>query len=162
MKRSVNQLILRVMISVLALGDGVVHLLLNFILFRGGGRPPSGGTSGPPPGGGGPRPGPARSPLILPLNQLFVLNFVGEVVLVLLFWLSRRLLGTRRWLVDVVMIGYASATFVAWWIFGRPNPMGLGYLSKGIEIVLIIALIVDIWNIARERAKPNPESAGIN
>jgi hypothetical protein len=90
---------------------------------------------------------------------LFILNFAGEVVLVLLFWFSRRLLGARRWLVDVVMIVYAAATFTAWWMLGRPNPMGLGYLSKGIEIVLIIALIVDIWNIARQRASPTRVNA---
>ncbi len=167
MKERVWQQILRVMISVLALGDGVLHLSLDYILFRPRPRPTTGGASGTPlpsggtpvPGRGGPPPGGFRNPLILPLNQLFVLNFVGEVVLVLLFWFSRRLVGARRWLVDVVMIGYAASTFVAWWIFGRPNPMGLGYLSKGIEIVLIIALIVDIWNIARQRASPSPAKA---
>jgi len=35
-------------------------------------------------------------------------------------------------------------------MFGRPNPMGLGYLSKGFEIALIIALLVDIWIIRRQ------------
>jgi hypothetical protein len=37
--------------------------------------------------------------------------------------------------------------------------MGLGYLSKGVEIVVVVALIVDIWNIARERGRPSPASA---
>lgn len=35
--------------------------------------------------------------------------------------------------------------FVAWLNFGAPNPRGLGYLSKGIEIVLIVALAVRLW-----------------
>ncbi len=67
----------------------------------------------------------------------------------LVFWFGRRWLGRWSWLVDVVMIVYAAATFTAWWAFGRPNPMGLGYLSKGIEIVLIIALVTDIWTLLR-------------
>jgi hypothetical protein len=50
------------------------------------------------------------------------------------------------------MIIYAAATFVAWVMFGQPNPMGLGYLSKGIEVALIIALLVDIWTV---RKQPN-------
>ncbi|MGB8648102.1 MAG: hypothetical protein WCF84_22895 [Anaerolineae bacterium] len=143
---------LRVIISVLALGDGVLHLLLNFVLFRGAGRPA--GTTPPVRPSGGPPPGGARFPTILPLNDLFILNFVGEVILVLLFLFSRRLLGARRWLVDVAMIGYAAVTFVAWILFGMPNPMGLGYLSKGVEIVLIIALLTDLWGIFRERTTP--------
>jgi hypothetical protein len=51
------------------------------------------------------------------------------------------------------MMGYAAVTFVAWWMFGRPNPMGLGYLSKGIEILLIIALAADIWVTLRSRTE---------
>ncbi len=148
----VNQGILRAIIAVLALADGVIHFSLDFILFRGnffGGR----GASGPPPvtapGRAGPPPGARGLPLPLPLNELFLLNFIGAVVLVLVFWFGRRWLGRWSWLVDVVMIVYAAATFTAWWAFGRPNPMGLGYLSKGIEIVLIIALITDIWTLLR-------------
>ena len=160
MKGRVGQLVLGGIISLLALGDGTLHLALNAILFGGARRRPTGTQGNTPPGPppGAPR-GPVRNPFILPLNQLFLLNFAGEVALVLVFWLTRRWLGARRWIVDVAMIVYAGATFVAWWIFGRPNPMGLGYLSKGIEIVLIIALIVDIWTIARQRMASSPASA---
>lgn len=179
--------ILRVIIAVLALGDGVIHLFLNQVLFggrggpfRGGpggggpptGAPPGGGAGGPPPGappgGGGvsflffqfSRGGFAAniggSRFTLSLSQLFLLNFIGEVVLVLVFLFSRRLLGERRWLVDVAMIVYAAATFVAWLIVGAPNPMNLGYLSKGVEIVLIIALLADLWTIFRQRSVSSP------
>ncbi len=85
----------------------------------------------------------------LPLNELFLLNLIGAVILVLIFWFGIRWLGRRIWVVDVVMIGYAATTFAAWWAFGRPNPMGLGYLSKGIEIVLIVALLTHIWSLLR-------------
>jgi hypothetical protein len=162
MGNRVNQPILRIIIPILALADGVLHFLLDFILFRGnffgspfpaGPRPgtaPSGGAAPPPRAGG--------NPLILPLNELFLLNFVGAVILVVLFLFSRRLLGERRWLADVALILYAAGAFVAWLMVGRPNPMGLGYLSKGIEIVLIITLITDIWSILRPR--PNAAPAG--
>jgi hypothetical protein len=154
--------ILRAIIALFALADGTIHLLLDFVLFRGNffgngfrsGPPPASvpPRTGPPPGGGG-------SPFILPLNELFLLNFVGAVVLVLLFWFSRRMLGGRRWLVDLVLIVYASAAFVAWWIVGRPNPMGLGYLSKSVEIILVISLVADIWSIARPRRIVAPAQA---
>ncbi len=148
MKKRTYSRILAVVIIVLALGDGVLHLLLNYILF--GGRSEQRPVPRPGVTPGGPPPGARPFPFILPLNELFLLNFIGEVVLVLLFVISRRWFGRRRWLVDVAMIIYAAATFVAWVAFGRPNPMGLGYLSKGIEIALIIALVADIWMMRRQ------------
>ncbi len=151
-----NEKILQIIIPILALADGVIHLSLDFVLFRGNLFGPL-TAGGPPPGAAprrtGPPPGPRGNPLILPLNQLFLLNFVGSVVLVLLFWYSRRWLGERRWLMNIALIAYAAATFTAWMIFGQPNPMGLGYLSKSIEIILIIALLVDTWSILRTRAR---------
>ncbi len=152
MTDQVKSRILRPLIAVLALADGVLHFALDFILFRGNffgspfppARPPTAA-----PGRAGPPPGARPLALPLPLNELFLLNFVGEVVLVLLFLFVRDRLGANRWWVNVIMIGYVAVTFVAWWLFGRPNPMGLGYLSKGIEIVLIIVLSVDLWGILR-------------
>ncbi len=148
-----NNIILRALIAILALADGVLHFSLDIVLFRGNffGGGPSGPRPGATPGSVAPPPTARGNPLILPLNELFLLNFIGAVILVLLFWFSRRLLGDRRWLVDVVLILYAAAAFAAWLIIGRPNPMGLGYLSKGIEVVLIVALLVDIWSVFRGR-----------
>ncbi len=144
MKKRTTTRILSIVIVVLALADGILHLSLDFILFGGRNGPPSGPRPALPP------PAARAFPFILPLNQLFILNFVGEVILVVLFVISRRWFGRRRWLVNVAMIVYAAATFVAWLMFGRPNPMGLGYLSKGIEIVLIIALASDLWLMRRQ------------
>ena len=147
-----NERILQIIITILALADGVLHFSLDLILFRGnffGSGFPAGPPGGAAPGRTGPPPGARGNPLILPLNELFLLNLLGAIILVSLFWLSRRWLGERRWLVDVVMIVYAAATFGAWMMFGRPNPMGLGYLSKGIEIVLIITLLAHIWSVVR-------------
>ena len=153
MKERMNNQILRIIIVVLALADGVLHLLLDFILFGGRNGPPAGPRPTPPPGS--PPPGARPFALPVPLNVLFLLNFIGEVVLVLLFWFGPRWLGRRRWLVNVIMIIYAATTFAAWVMFGRPNPMGLGFLSKGIEIALIIALLVDIWTIRRQASAPS-------
>lgn len=139
-------------VTVLALADGIVHFALDFVLFRGnffGGFPAGGSRPGPRPGVTAPPPGGGPPQLPLPLNEMFLLNFIGYVVLVLLFWLSPRWLAERRWLVNVLVIAYAMTTFVAWWMFGRPNPMGLGYISKGLEVVLIAALAAHIWVLLR-------------
>ena len=153
MKERTNNRILRIIIVVLALADGILHMALDFILFGGRNGPPAGPRPALPPGS--PPPGARPFALPVPLNVLFLLNFIGEVILVLLFWFGPRWLGKRRWWVDIVMIIYAAATFVAWVMFGRPNPMGLGLLSKGMEILLIIALLVDIWMIRRQPSSPS-------
>ncbi len=93
--------------------------------------------------------------LPLPLNELFLLNMIGYVVLVLLFWFGPRLLGRWRWLVDAALILYATAAAAAWLEIGKPNPMGLGYLSKGIESVLILALLAHLWIVLRRPSVDN-------
>lgn len=149
MTNVLNDRILRPLIAVLALADGVLHFALDFILFRGNffgapaPRTPPAGAALPPP-----RP----NPLILPLNELFLLNFIGAVVLVLLFVFSARLFGTRRWIMNVALMIYPAAAFVAWFIVGHPNPMGLGYLSKTIEVLVIVLSAVDLPALVRPRA----------
>ncbi len=69
--------LLRIVIVVLALLDGVLHLWLNQALFRGNFF--------------GPQQFP--SPFPLQLNQLFTLNFVGYVVLAIVFWYGSRRTG---------------------------------------------------------------------
>jgi hypothetical protein len=148
-------------ITILALVDGVVHLLLDYVLFGGrlwgsaapAGAPPSGaapgaGTAGMPPGGGG---GGPSNPFILPLNELFLLNCLGYVALVAAFWLAPRWLGARRWLVDVALIVYAAASIVGWLEVGRPNPHNLGYRSKGLEIALILGLLAHLASMLQPK-----------
>jgi hypothetical protein len=157
MTKLMNDRILRPVVAILALADGVLHFLLDFILYRGNligplvpRTPPAGTVPAQPPL-------PARAnPLILQLNQLFLLNFIGAIILVVLFWLAPRWLGTRRWLMSAVLILYEAAAFIGWIIYGRPNPMGLGYLSKGIEIIVVIVASVDLWSLLRPRAAVNP------
>ncbi len=149
-----NNAFLELFVPILVVADGVIHLLLDFVLFHGtliGSPFPAGGRR---PAGAGPRPGPPPGPrlaLPLPLNEMFLLNFIGAVILAALFVVGRRWSPGRRALLDVVMIGYEAVTFTAWWLFGRPNPMGLGYLSKSIEVVVVVALIAHLWSMLRAR-----------
>jgi hypothetical protein len=141
--------ILPIAITALALMDGVVHFSLDMILFRGNffGRlgPPPGAAPNPPGPPPGAPPGPPI-PLPLPLNQLFLLNCIGYVGLVVLYWLVfRRLRRWPRW-VDVPIMIYVAVVFLGWVDYGMPNPLGyLGYLSKGIEIGLMLVLLVHTW-----------------
>src|SRR4051812_37937213 len=126
---------LRVVIIVLAIADGVLHLVWNFVLFRGnffGALP-------------------FPSPFPLPLNQLFSLNFVGYVMLAIAFWCAPSFLGHRRWLLDLVFMAYTMLSIVGWVKLGMPNPEGLGYLSKALEIALIVALTIHVWSVIRPR-----------
>jgi hypothetical protein len=147
--------ILPILIVILAIADGPVHLSLDFVLFRGNLfgplGPPPGAPPLPAPGAGGP----PRMPL--PLNQLFALNFVGYLLLAVTVWFGTHRLGGWAWLFDVALVVYVAAIFGAWWSFGRPNPMGLGYLSKTIEIVLILALVAHVWTaLAKRRPVARP------
>ena len=152
-------------ITVLALADGVLHLLLDYVLF-GGRLFGSAAAAGAPPGGAAPRPGGAAmppggggapsNPFILPMNELFVLNCIGYVALVVAFWVAPRWLGAKRWVVDAAMIVYTAASVAAWLDMGRPNPHGLGYASKGIEIALIIALAAHLWSVVGPRVVKQP------
>src|SRR4051794_27915760 len=115
---------LRVLIVILALADGILHFALNWVLFRGNvlGRLPF------------------PSPWPLAMNHLFVLNLVGYVVLAVAFWFGPRLLGNRRWVLDVALIVFTLLSIGGWLQIGRPNPNGLGYIAKALEVVLIVAL----------------------
>lgn len=134
--------LLAALITLLALADGLLHLSLDYILFRGNvfGRlgPPPGAP--PPAGGGG---GPPTLPL--PLNQLFALNLVGYIVLIALLWLVAPRLGAWWWLIDVLFIIYVGVTVAGWLHIGAPNPRGLGYLARAIEAVLVVAVLARLW-----------------
>ena len=49
-------------------------------------------------------------------------------------------------------MGYAALGIVAWLEMGRPNPLGLGYLSKGLEIGLILAVAAHARMVLGTRA----------
>ncbi len=156
--------LLPIIITILTLADGLLHLRLDYVLFGGklwgapsfggpppGAAPPAAGApvrTGPPPGIKTPQPIPFVS---LPLNELFLLNFLGYVVLAFVFWLMLRLLPARLWIVDVVLILYTLTSIIGWMRIGGPNPQGLGYIAKGLEVALIVALGTHLWSLVAPR-----------
>jgi len=154
--------LLPVIITLLAVADGVLHLRLIYVLFRGRlwGSPSFGGRPlGAPPGGGGPPPGAPRGgpprpiPFIsLPLNELFLLNCIGFIVLALLLWFVLRRFGGWVWVVDIVLIGFTALSIIGWVRIGKPNPMGYGHLAKGLEIALIVALVAHLAVFLAQRS----------
>jgi hypothetical protein len=106
-------------IAILALADGVLHLSLDFVLFHG-------------------------NLFANLLSVLFPLNFLGYVVLAAAIWLGPRWLGHRSWLVDAALLVFAAATFIGWLSLGAPNPLGLGYTSKAIEALLMLAVLLHL------------------
>jgi hypothetical protein len=146
--------ILPALITVLALFDGGLHLALDSILFRGNFF----GSLGPPPGAappasGAPRPPGPPVPLPLPLNQMFVLNFVGYLVLIALFWFVIRRFGSGTWWMDALFIVYVAMACLAWLDQGRPNPRNLGYLSKSVEVALLLLLLTHMWLLLKPRRR---------
>jgi hypothetical protein len=162
MRGRANRFILPIVVTLLALGDGLLHLRLIYILFRGrlwgspsfGGPPPGAPPRAPGPPPGAPRGKPPQAiPFIsLPLNELFLLNCIGFVVLVLLFWLALRQFGGWVWVVDVALIAFTVVSIVGWVRVGKPNPMGYGHLAKGVEIVLIVALLAHLAYLLTRRS----------
>src|SRR5579871_4514265 len=148
-------------ISGLTLADGVLHLRLNYLLFGGtlwGKATPGGGhPPGPPPGAagppaGGPPPGHGGgNPFPLPLNEMFFLNFLAAVGLVLAFWVAWRWLPRWLWLVDLALVAFAAFSIWGWWDVGKPNPQNLGMISKTLEVALIVAVAAHGWLALRLR-----------
>jgi hypothetical protein len=87
---------------------------------------------------------------------LFVLNLVGYAVLLLIFWFVAPRLGSWAWLVDVVFILYVAMIFAAWLSIGGPNPQGLGYVSKILEILLTVALLAHLWTLVARTRTSSP------
>jgi len=55
--------------------------------------------------------------------------------------------------VDVALILYALVSIIGWIRIGGPNPQGLGYLSKGLEAALIVALVAHLASLSRRSSR---------
>ncbi len=122
--------LLSAIVLLLALIDGAIHLGLDVVVFH-------------------------SHFLQNTLSELFLLNFVGYLALLAVFLRSTHASVAWRRAVDVVMIGYAAVTFVAWISRGEPNPHGLGYVAKAVEALLVVALIVHASTLGE------PETPGL-
>lgn len=78
---------------------------------------------------------------------LFVLNALGYVALaaalVLAFMIPMTIVQQLRWLPRLALAGYAALTIIGWLIAGPRY--STAYLSKAIEVVLIVLLLVDLY-----------------
>jgi hypothetical protein len=120
--------LLALVIVVLAIADGILHLALDIVLFRG-------------------------RFFLNELSILFLLNFVGYLVLAGLFMFRVRLLGSRAWLANLLLGLYALAGIVMWAQRGGPNPLSLGYTSKVLEVLLIVAVAAHWWLAQRSQPR---------
>lgn len=75
---------------------------------------------------------------------LFLANAAGYAALALGLVLPGPF-ATQRWLVRLALAGFTSGTIGAWFLFGGRFP--LAYLDKGLEVVLIGLLGVELWQI---------------
>ena len=116
---------LPIAIVVLALLDGLIHLGVDLFVFP-------------------------RFNLGNSLMVLLLLNFLGYVVLVVAFYALRNAPIPWRRALDGVFILYALTTIVMWATRGGPNPRGLGYTAKVVEVLLILALLAHAFTLGRE------------
>ena len=149
---------LQIAITILAVVTGLIHL--DRALGMGSMmRRPMGGTGvnhlpgGPPPGGhmGGSS---IMMMLPLPLKTLFLLNFIGYIVLaaalylpaVLQFQPLLRYQRVIRWL----LIVYTAVTVLLWFLITGGGGGLYAYIDKPIEVALIILLLIDDRQASRQ------------
>jgi len=142
---------LQISIIVLAVVTGLVHLYRGLtIMLRVGGAAGrrsgslAGRSGGPPPGGG-----PSIMALLpLPLQDLFILNFIGYVVLAIALYLPplQRYQQVIRW----ILIAYAAITIILWFLITMARPDVFAYIDKPIELALIALLLIDSRQAARQ------------
>lgn len=77
----------------------------------------------------------------LSLSMLFLLNFIGYIVLVAVLYLAalRRFQRLLRWL----LIVYTAVTVIAWFVITGGGPNLLAYVDKPIEVALIALLLIE-------------------
>lgn len=82
-------------------------------------------------------------------GMLFTLNAVGYFGLAAAYLIaaavSHPLVVRFSWLPRIALIGYAATSIAAWLVIG--GFYWLGYLTKGIELTLIVLVVVDIFRV---------------
>ena len=165
--------LLSLALAVLMLADGVLHLRLNYLLNNGTlwgsvkrGAFPPGPPPGAPAGGAAPAFHAPANPFPLPLNEMFTLNFIAAIVLVVALIVALRWLPRWTALVDLAFIGFAALSIWGWWQVGKPNPQNLGHISKVLEVVIVAlalaqAALLLAWRNREERRTLAPGSASV-
>ena len=82
-------------------------------------------------------------------GMLFTLNALGYFGLAAAYGvvaaISHPLVVRFGWLPRIALVGYAATSIVAWMVIG--GFYWLGYLTKGIELTLIVLVVVDIFRV---------------
>ena len=73
---------------------------------------------------------------------MFLMNAVGYLVLAAAMVAPLSIASKYRWLIRAALIVFALATIGGWMMFGAR--IWLGYLDKGIELVLIALVFVEM------------------
>jgi len=78
-------------------------------------------------------------------DVMFILNGLGYLALLAAYLLPVPVARNNRNLVRWAFIGFAAVTIIAWIAIGEKSwPAGaLGYITKVVEILLVIALLRD-------------------
>lgn len=104
---------MKFLIALLTAATGVLHLLVGFGLIGG-----------------------------MATNWILVLNGVGYLVLLVLFWMASGNGGMIRW----ILLAYTLITFIGYFVLNSGNNFGLnftiGLIIKAIELLLIILLFL--------------------
>jgi hypothetical protein len=177
---------LQIIITALTVITGLIHLYLGLPIGSRmghprrslpGGQPPmqpppaySGGgwSASPPPASAGgqspvgapPLPAGGHSTMMalpLPLPELFLLNFVGYIVLAAVYFLPilfqfQPLLRYQR-VIRWLLIIYTAVTVILWFVITQGHYNPFAYADKPIEVALIILLLIDDWKASRPRAQ---------
>jgi len=80
---------------------------------------------------------------------MFTLNGLGYFALAAAFVVgaavSHPLVVRFSWVPRVALVGYAAASIGAWMVMG--GRYDLAYVTKGVEVALIVLLILDIYRV---------------
>ena len=78
-----------------------------------------------------------------PLLIMFILNFVGYMVLVTALYLPplQHIQSITRW----ILIAFATVTIITWYLISGSHPGIEDYVDKSVEVVLIILLLVEAF-----------------
>jgi hypothetical protein len=78
-----------------------------------------------------------------PLLVMFILNFVGYIVLVTALYLPslQRIQSITRW----ILIAFTTVTVIMWYLISAGHPGIEDYVDKLVELVLIILLLVEAF-----------------
>ncbi|HSB90988.1 MAG TPA: hypothetical protein VLD63_13305 [Anaerolineales bacterium] len=78
------------------------------------------------------------------VDVLFTLNALGYLALVAAFFFNPSIVSGRRRLLSYAFMAFTAVTIVAWVAIGQRS--SLGYLTKVDELLLIVALALNLKN----------------